>query len=153
MGHVRRSLLQLASGKWAQSSLQRAPDREPPYRLPVYLIVCSGHAMIWQVDGAFDELYYCMMQVLKGGISWDWIDRTQYVANHDICFQYGRFVPSRCVYAGSIICLLLIEVVGGRRDLLLDRQCSPNLHRSSYFRLRCGLPDRPNARCVSIAFP
>jgi len=93
MSHIRHNLLQLASGKWAQSCLKRAPDRKPPYRLPVHMIECSGHAIMWQVDGAFDEQYYRTMQVLKGDISLDWIDRAQYVANHDIAFSMGDLCP------------------------------------------------------------
>jgi len=113
MSHIQHNLLQLASGEWAQSSLQRAPDREPPYRLPVHMIECSGHAIMWQVDGAFDELYYCTMQVLKGDISWDWIGRAQYVADHDIAFSMGDLYPQG-VYMRvplSAHCLSMVQEV------------------------------------------
>jgi len=114
MSHIRHSLLQLASGEWAQSCLKRAPDRKPPYRLPVHMIECSGHAIMWQIDGAFDELYYCTMQVLKGDISWDWIDRAQYVAgivaNHDITSVWA-------------ICTLKVCICGFHYLLTAYRRC------------------------------
>ena len=68
LSHVQRDLLALASGNWERRFLQGAPHGESAYRVPVYMILCPKHAIIWQVDGAFDERHDRKMQVLKGTI-------------------------------------------------------------------------------------
>jgi hypothetical protein len=42
----------------ARSSIQ--------YRVPVYEVACGANVILWQVDTAFDEEYYCVTDIIKG---------------------------------------------------------------------------------------
>jgi hypothetical protein len=51
-----------------RNSLRRTIGSGTNYRVPVYKAPCLENVIIWQVDVAFDERHYCMMQAIKGTI-------------------------------------------------------------------------------------
>lgn len=63
---IRERILALASGEWVRNSL-RGPTRSTvQHRVRVYKVSFQDNVILWQVDIAFDERHYAVMQVVKG---------------------------------------------------------------------------------------